>query len=565
MNVRPAREVFENLVPRTKEPWPPDYVAVFAERQRRLVAMRKDRRLAVGAMEYYRTRPVEFISDWCDTYDPRNAGGDLPMRLPFVLFRRQRELIEFFYACLTSEECGLVEKCRDMGATFAACAFSVWLFLFWPGSSVGWGSRKEDLVDKLGDLDSIFEKMRFIVRGLPPEFIPAGFDEATNMSFMRFVNPQTMATITGESGDNIGRGGRKLVYFKDESAHYERPEKIEAALTDNTRVQIDMSSVNGLGNVFHTRRENGAEYVPGRAMEKARTSVFVMDWREHPAKSQAWYDARKKKSKDDGLLHIFAQEVDRNYSAAIVGVIIPGEWVAAAIDAHLALGFKDDGMYGAGLDVADEGGDTNALAVRKGLVLKSVEEWGDRDTGFTTRTAVDGVKRFAPIELQYDSVGVGAGVKAEANRLKAEKQMPRNVSLVAWSAGASVLDPRGRVVPGDKNSPINEDFYENLKAQAWWQLRRRFEVTYRARTESGYTFRRGDLISLPSDLPLLAKLRKELSQATAGPSKRLKLVVNKQPEGTKSPNLADAVVMAYWPVPAHEPARAAVGTYQVAS
>jgi phage terminase large subunit len=28
----------------------------------------------------------------------------------------------------------------------------------------------------------------------------------------------------------------------------------------------------------------------------------------------------------------------------------------------------------------------------------------------------------------------------------------------------------------------------------------------------------------------------------------MRLMINKQPEGTRSPNLADAVVMAYWPV-----------------
>jgi hypothetical protein len=52
-----------------------------------------------------------------------------------------------------------------------------------------------------------------------------------------------------EAGDNIGRGGRTLVYFKDESAHYEHPDLIEAALGDNTNVQIDISSVNGLGKL----------------------------------------------------------------------------------------------------------------------------------------------------------------------------------------------------------------------------------------------------------------------------------------------------------------------------
>ena len=61
--------------------------------------------------------------------------------------------------------------------------------------------------------------MRIIVRGLPREFWPAGFKPDDHMSYMRIVNPQTGASITGEAGDNIGRGGRKLIYFKDESAH----------------------------------------------------------------------------------------------------------------------------------------------------------------------------------------------------------------------------------------------------------------------------------------------------------------------------------------------------------
>jgi phage terminase large subunit len=26
--------------------------------------------------------------------------------------------------------------------------------------------------------------------------------------------------------------------------------------------------------------------------------------------------------------------------------------------------------------------------------------------------------------------------------------------------------------------PLNKDFYTNLKAQAWWELRRRFELTH---------------------------------------------------------------------------------------
>ncbi|WP_197280826.1 hypothetical protein [Bosea vaviloviae] len=391
--------------------------------------------------------------------------------------------------------------------------------------------------------------MRLIIYGLPRQFLPDGFSPRDHMSFMRFVNPDNGATITGEAGDNIGRGGRKLIYFKDESAHYERPEKVEAALADNTRVQIDISSVNGLGNVFHRRREAGVEWVPHNPALSDATNVFIMDWRDHPAKSPEWYAARKAKSVADGLTHVFAQEVDRNYAASVDGVIIPAEWVKSAIGAAEKLGFTDSGPWGAALDVADGGGDRNALAKRKGSVLKSVEEWGEADTGATARRAVTACADLGAMDLQYDSVGIGAGVKAETNRLVAENLMPKTLRLVPWNAGATPLDPDGHVIEGDKASPKNKDFYANVKAQAWWQLRRRFERTHRAVTE-GVAFKPDDMISLPVDLPALRQVEKELSQATVGKNGSLKLIVNKSPEGTKSPNMADAIVMAFWPMKA---------------
>ena len=520
---------------------------MYAWRQSQILKIRANPQLLIGAKEYYRTRPVEFINHWAVTYDPRIAGGDIPAKLPFVLFQRQAELVEFLFACLEGEESGLVEKARDMGATWICCAFSVWLWLFRAGASIGWGSRKEQLVDRIGDPDSIFEKMRMLVMGLPREFRPVGLSPSDHMTYMKFINPENGATITGESGDNIGRGGRKLCYFKDESAYYERPERIEAALGDNTRVQIDISSVNGLGNVFHRRREAGVEWAGGQ-IAKGRTNVFVMDWRDHPAKSETWFAERRAKAEQDGLLHIFAQEVERNYAASVEGVIIPAEWVRAAIDAHISLGFDDSGAWVAALDVADGGGDTNALARRKGVILKSVEEWGERDTGATTRRAVARCDGLGQIDLQYDSIGVGAGVKGESNRLIEEKLMPKSIRLIPWSAAAEVLRPDGFVVQNDQNSPINKDFYANLKAQAWWQLRLRFERTWRAVNDPGFTWDAEDLISISSEIPLLRKLEKELSQSTYGQGARMKMVVDKAPEGAKSPNLADAVVMAFWPI-----------------
>jgi phage terminase large subunit len=227
------------------------------------------------------------------------------------------------------------------------------------------------------------------------------------------------------------------------------------------------------------------------------------------------------------MQHIFAQEVERNRSASVEGTIIPGEWVRAAIDAHERLHFEDDGLWGAGLDVADGGGDLNALAVRKGPILKVCREWGERDTGLTARRAIDALRCIGDCALQYDCVGVGAGVKAETNRLIDEGLMPNNITLVPWNAGAEVLKPDQRVIPGDTNSPKNKDFYSNLKAQAWWELRRRFERTYRAINDPEFTWDPDELISIPSSLPLLRKIEKELSQPTASQGARLKMVVDK--------------------------------------
>lgn len=547
-------------------PWPPDYVKLFAWRQAQLLAFRSNPVLLRGALAYY-ARPenaAAFIADWVDTYDPRNAGiPGMLTRMPFILFPRQEEMVKFLVACLMGEADGLVEKCRDAGATWVCVAVSVWLWLFWDGVAVGWGSRKEQLVDKIGVMDSIFEKVRAVIRGLPPEFLPAGFSEKDHMGYMRIVNPATGATIIGEAGDNIGRGGRTRIYFKDESAHYERPELIEAALGDNTRVQIDISSVNGLGNVFERKRTSGVDWTGG-AVEKGRTNVFVFDWSDHPLKTQAWYDQRRKKHEDEGMLHIFAQEVDRDYAASVTGVIIKPEWVRAAVDAHVKLGFTDAGTWLAGLDVADGGMDKSALAQRKGVVLKHVQAWGEVDTGQTTRRALKELL-FSSGAIMYDSVGVGAGCKAEFNRLTSEGLLPGqlpvagspgeftepSVAIQGWNAGAPVLFPEHNMIRGDLATPLNKDYFMNLKAQAWWQLARRFHKTWRAVTE-GVDIDTEELISLDSstmDRQTLHLLMKELSQATSDLSTgRLKWMVNKSPEGTRSPNMADAVVMAFWPV-----------------
>jgi phage terminase large subunit len=74
----------------------------------------------------------------------------------------------------------------------------------------------------------------------------------------------------------------------------EHPDAVEASLDQNTRVRIDISSVAGVGNVFHRKREAATDWEPGDEMEQFKTYAFVMDWRDNPLKSKAqgWWSLR---------------------------------------------------------------------------------------------------------------------------------------------------------------------------------------------------------------------------------------------------------------------------------
>lgn len=531
--------------------WPPDYNAEFQNRHNRLRVIVGTPGLLRELKDHYTRNPQDFINDWCVTYNPRNKTP-LPKTMPFLMFRRQLEFIDFLQGCLQDGQGGLVEKARDIGATWLCCAYSVWLWLFMPGSAVGWGSRKEDLVDTLGDPDSIFEKMRMIIDNIPQPLLPVGFIKSKHATYMKMLNPETGSTITGEAGDNIGRGGRKTIYFKDESAHYERPELIEAALGDNTDCQIDISSVNGTNNVFYNRRLSGIDWTAATDWSKYKgyTRVFIFDWKHHPGKTQKWYDERRAKAEREGLLHLFAQEVDRDYAASIEGVIIPAKWVKAAIDAHIKLKFIPIGEKVAGQDVADEGGDKHALAWRHGVILQDAQHWGDGDGGDCARKAMDTCALNGIREIYYDSIGVGAAFKSETNRLESLDQLPKGLKIYPWNAGLTgerIMDAEENLIIGDPFTPINKDFFLNLKVQAWWRLRARFEKTYKAVTQGAkYPF--DELISLPSTLENIHIIERELSQAVYKKNEAGKIKVDKKPDGAHSPNIADAIVICYNPL-----------------
>jgi hypothetical protein len=373
----------------------PDYERVYALRASRLKTIRETPGMLAGLKEHYKANPVDFVNDWGMTFDPRNAEIGLPTVIPFLLFPKQEKFIEWTVERWKGREDGLAEKSRDMGVSWLCVAAAVWMWLFYTGTVVGFGSRKEEYVDKIGDPKSLFWKVRQFVSLLPIEFQPAGWDENKHAPHMRILNPENGAAIVGEAGDNIGRGNRTSIYFKDESAFYEHPEAIDAALSQTSNCKIDVSTPNGNGNPFYKKRHSG------------KTSVFSFHWREDPRKDQAWYE--KQKATLDAV--IVAQEIDIDYDASVTNAWIEGGPVLAAM-ARGPADVKAIGGLRVGVDVARYGDDKTVITFRRGrLLIKQIVLSGLSTTQVAARVKVEiDAFREMPEQIAVDTIGVGAGV-----------------------------------------------------------------------------------------------------------------------------------------------------------
>lgn len=518
----------------------PNYSAVFEHRAARLIEIRKRPELLSALRLYYRDHPAQFINDWGATVDPRNVERGLPAVIPFLLFERQEEWVEWVMARWKGQEPGLTEKSRDMGVSWLSIALACTLCLFNPGLQVGFGSRKQEYVDLLGSPKSLFEKARIFLSLLPPEF-RGGWERDKHAPHMRLFFPQAESVMTGEAGDGIGRGDRASIYFVDESAFLERPQLVDASLSATTNCRIDISTPNGRGNPFAEKRHSG------------KIPVFTFGWRQDPRKNQQWYD--KQVERLDPVT--VAQEIDLNYSASVEGVLIPSAWVQAAVNAHIKLGFEPTGAKRAALDVADEGKDLNSFARRKGVLLRRVDSWSGKGSDIFETVARTFTECDAEglDEFRFDSDGLGSGVRGDARVLNEARELEGLPAIEAtpYRGSAAVVNPddpipRARPDSGDDElERTNKDFFANAKAQAWWSLRVRFQRTYRAVTGVDKTFDPDELISIADDFPEFTALLSELSQATYGPNGAGKIIVKKTPDGTRSPNRADAVVIAYAP------------------
>lgn len=241
--------------------------------------------------------------------------------------------------------------------------------------------------------------------------------------------------------------------------------------------------------------------------------------------------------------HIYGGEPVSNDSLAV----IKSEHVQSAIDAHIKLGIVASGRREGGFDVADDGPDANALIFRQGIIALHAEEWRDKDPNSAASHAHAQCLEHRIELLRYDDIGVGAGAKGQFRQLQqAELDMQHRgftrVQTEGFNAGGAVVNPDMEYMPGK----INKDMFYNAKAQAWWLVADRFRNTHNA--VNGKPHDPDKLISLSKDMKGLEKLCAELSQPQRdymNGKVKVESKADMKKRGVPSPNLADALIMAY--------------------
>ena len=194
---------------------------------------------------------------------------------PFITWEIQDELFNEFETCLKIASDILIDKARDMGASWACVDFIHWLWLFRPDSQLLELSRTEDYVDKAGNMKALFQKHDYINDWLSDWMLPPSCHyREKNRTKMHLENKLNGSVIDGESTtEHAASGDRRLVTLLDEFAKVDNGALMRSATRDASYIRIVNSTPAGPGTEY-SRWKN----------DKTKIKIFILPFYEHPEK-----------------------------------------------------------------------------------------------------------------------------------------------------------------------------------------------------------------------------------------------------------------------------------------
>lgn len=248
---------------------------------------------------------VFFIDNYLMTFDPRATS--YPHHLNFKTYDFQRELVQEVIIAMSGETDLFVEKSRTMGASWTVLAVILWGWLFLDGFQALLGSRKEDYVDKAGDISALFQKIDYMITRIKdPLLLPEGF-RITSEKYrtrMKILNPINGNAIVGESSNaNFGRAGRYRIALLDELGFWPDDKSAWASCSESSPCRIAITTPPDHPTWTKTHRFSG------------KAKVVTYHWSRHPEKDDAWYEYQKTKKTEEEMLH----EIDISWEYSSTG------------------------------------------------------------------------------------------------------------------------------------------------------------------------------------------------------------------------------------------------------
>jgi hypothetical protein len=210
------------------------------------------------------------------TFQPKREQS-LYKHIPFNTWEIQEECIDRLIRSIRYGGDLLIDKSREMGATWIVLGafFAEWLLM--PDSTFLVISRKEEYVWKRGNPDTLYWKLEYLLKNLPNWITPK-----VDLSERHLLNMNNGSVIDGEStNSDVGAGGRRQAIMCDEFARVNAADALWIAdtLSDTTPARIFNSTPTSRGHPFGQIRFGG------------RVEVFTLGWWRHPWKVRGLYES----------------------------------------------------------------------------------------------------------------------------------------------------------------------------------------------------------------------------------------------------------------------------------